>query len=226
MFKKLGLMVAILLVCFAQGSFAASHNKPVSKKNDVAQQQQLTKTIKQIIHYYNQHDLHGLNQFIHPDVKLFITFEGLLDFYQYERVPKLKKHIENIPDFVLDDLKQNVMTEDFPVTFLTKRKTRCNEAENPAKKGLFVTVHQRQIEVMSGIFHFYKLNDDNYDSADEKLIKQITPRTVKVTYRGKGKDESDHKEYQKFYFTFHLTLINHKWYLTVLELQNECCGEG
>lgn len=191
----------IILMIFNVGINGECANKRPSKKN-------FEKKIEKIIKAFNEKD-GSLNQFIHPETGLYVIFRlGIFD--QFQKVNKIDFDYPTPAHWTypIVDPDCEINYEDLPVYSCVNDKW--------SKAGLFCDINNQNhlLSQTASNLVKYELTDSISQSMIDTFI-ELENRSHRVVLVDKMEGEG---------LIFYLTLINDKWYLTMLDRVSSDCS--
>lgn len=192
--KKTIFIILMMLILIPFGSIQAQ-----SEKLDIS--------IIEIIKAFDSKDSDKINQYIHPDYGLIVLFRrGVMD--EFEKADKID--FKNpVPEY----LPYFPFKLDLKIKYQTLPTHDC-DSENWNKIGLYCDTTRRDNLLSKTALNLNEYRDENIPIKkiqDFKILESKSRRIVLI-------DNEDGE------LIFYITLINNKWYLTILDRVSSDCS--
>jgi len=172
-----------------------------------AQSDKLDKSIIEIIKAFDSKDADEINQYIHPDYELIVLFRrGTMD--EFEKTDKID-YRNPVPEY----LPYFPFKIDLKIKYQTLPAFDCG-SEKWSKTGLYCDTTQRDDLLSKTALILNKFRNENIPIEtiqDFKIIESKSRRIVLID------NESGE-------LIFYITLIDNKWYLTILDRVSSDCS--
>jgi hypothetical protein len=173
----------------------------------LAQSDNLKNSIVEIIKAFDSKDSDKINEYIHPDYGLIVLFRrGVMD--EFEKTNKIDFN-NPVPEY----LPYFPFKLDLKIIYQTLPTHDC-DSEKWSKIGLYCDTTQRDDLLSKTAMNLNEYRDENIPIEtiqDFKTIESKSQRIVLIDNEG-GE------------LIFYITLINNKWYLTILDRVSSDCS--
>ena len=172
-----------------------------------AQSNKLDNRIIEIIKAFNSKDSDGINQYIHPAYGLITLFRrGIMDEYKGTEGFDFKTPVPEYLPYFPFKTDFNIKYQDLPIF-------DCN-TEKWSKIGLYCDTAKIDNLLSKIAFNLNEYNDYNIPVKTIEKFKEMENKSHKIVLT-----DSDDGE-----LIFYLTLIENKWYLTILDRVSSDCS--
>lgn len=192
--------VKILLVILTIGILFSFQTKENDSKN-------LKENIYIIIKAFKEKDAEKINDMIHPDLKLFVLFRrGTMDeFYKTDKIDFKNPVPEYLPYFDFN--------ADYNLKYNTLPVYNCDD-EKWDKTGLYCDTVKTDHLLSKTAYELKKWRGDNIEQTTINRFKDIENKSHRIVMIDKNEGE----------LIFYLTLIDKKWFLTILDRVSSDCS--
>tara|TARA_R110001592_G_scaffold234658_2_gene492281 strand:- start:5319 stop:5903 length:585 start_codon:yes stop_codon:yes gene_type:complete len=172
-----------------------------------AQSDNLENSIIEIIKAFDFNDSDRINQFIHPDYGLIVLFRrGVIDEFQKTKKIDFKNPVPKYLPYFTFKLDVNIKYQTLP--------SHDCDSENWNKIGLYCDTNQRDDLLSKTALNLNLYRDENIPIKTIQNFKTLESKSRRVVLIDNDGGE----------LIFYITLINNKWYLTILDRVSGDCS--
>lgn len=172
-----------------------------------AQSDKLDNSIIEIIKAFDSKDSNKINQYIHPDYGLIVLFRrGVMD--EFEKTDKID-YKNPIPEY----LPYFPFKLDLKIKYQTLPTHDC-DSEKWSKIGLYCDTTKRDDLLSKTALNLNEYREENIPNGTIQEFKRIESKSRRIVLI----DNEDGE------LIFYITLIDNKWYLTILDRVSSDCS--